>query len=162
MTAKKLLFKLWEDIEKYVIVPGFVVMLSVTFLNVLSRYLLNMSLAFMDALTRNLFIWVALFGSGLAARKGAHLGLSILTDTWPPLRRISLMVTLLCSLVLYSSIAFFSLGLMKTQIDRGQMSAALNIPEWILMISVPLGCLIIIIRFIEFIALEWKNAETTK
>ena len=159
MTVKEISSKLWENLEKYVVIAGLLIMLGVTFLNVLSRYFLNMSLSFMETLTINLFIWVALFGSGLAARRGAHLGLSILTDIWPPLRKVSLLLTLLCSLFLYSTIAWFGFQLIKTQMIRGQMSATLNIPEWILTISVPLGCFIIIIRFIELVAHEWKKGE---
>jgi C4-dicarboxylate transporter DctQ subunit len=113
----------------------------------------------METLTVNLFVWVVLFGSGIAARNGAHLGLSILTDRSFFLRKLSIIVGVLASTIFYSLTSWFSLVIMRAQILKGQMSATLNIPEWILMVSMPVGCFLLTLRFIEMGILEFKKGK---
>lgn len=59
------------------------VMITVAFLNILSRYLFHYSLAFTEELTVQLFVWVVVLGSGIAFERGAQLGVGTVTRFFP-------------------------------------------------------------------------------
>jgi len=153
----KIASRFWDNIEKYICILGLLIMLTVTFINILSRFFLKMSFSFMEGLTINLFVWVTLFGSSIAVRRGAHLGLSILTDRSIFLRKVSIILTAVGSTFLYLLIGWFGFDLMKTQMAMDQLASWANIPEWTLTLSIPIGCLVIVIRFLETAYYQWKE-----
>ena len=59
------------------------VMVVVSFVNVLGRYLFHYSLAFTEEVTINLFVWVTVPGSGIAFERGSHLGMITLFRLFP-------------------------------------------------------------------------------
>jgi TRAP-type C4-dicarboxylate transport system permease small subunit len=59
------------------------VMVVVSFVNVLGRYLFHYSLAFTEEVTINLFVWVTVLGSGIAFERGSHLGMITLFRLFP-------------------------------------------------------------------------------
>ncbi|NCC77880.1 MAG: TRAP transporter small permease subunit, partial [Clostridia bacterium] len=54
-------------------------MATITFANVLSRYLFHVSFAFTEEVTIHLFVIMVVAASGLAFERGAHLGMDALT-----------------------------------------------------------------------------------
>jgi len=58
-------------------------MAVLVFGNVLSRYLLNYSLIWIEELTRYMMVWVGFLGSGLVLRVGAHIAVDALQDALP-------------------------------------------------------------------------------
>ena len=72
-------------------------MMILNFANVVSRYLLSTSIAFTEELTTNLFVWSCFIGAAAAAKRGAHLGFSLVVDSMPRLARrwVAVLVTLL-------------------------------------------------------------------
>jgi C4-dicarboxylate transporter DctQ subunit len=76
---KNLVHKIEEVVSA--IVLAFMTIL--TFANVVSRYLLKGSISFTDELTTLLFVLLTMLGSAIAARKGSHLGLTVITDIIP-------------------------------------------------------------------------------
>ena len=47
-------------------------------LEVVSRYILNVSLAWSEEIARHLFIWASFLGAGVALKRGAHIGVDSL------------------------------------------------------------------------------------
>ena len=72
--------KILDKIEEYICAACTLVMTLLVFANVLSRYVLHMSLSFSDEITTNLFILLSMMGAAIATKRRAHLGLTILTD----------------------------------------------------------------------------------
>ena len=79
--------KILDKIEEYICAVCTVVMTLLVFANVLSRYVLHMSLSFSDEITTNLFILLSMMGAAIATKRRAHLGLTILTDAVSPKAR---------------------------------------------------------------------------
>src|SRR5687768_10668040 len=59
-------------------------MAVLVFANVVSRYLFNFSIIWVEELTRYMMGWVGFRGSGLVLRLGAHVGVDALQDALPP------------------------------------------------------------------------------
>ena len=76
--------KILDKIEEYICAVCTVVMTLLVFANVLSRYVLHISLSFSDEITTNLFILLSMMGAAIATKRRAHLGLTILTDAVSP------------------------------------------------------------------------------
>lgn len=62
-------------IEHYIVAILLLLMSCITFINVLSRYFLHFSFAATEEITINLFVWMTVVGSGIAFKRGAHLGM---------------------------------------------------------------------------------------
>lgn len=59
------------------------VMAVLVFSNVVSRYLLNFSMIWVEELTRYLMVWVGFLGAGLVLRLGAHIAVEAFQDVLP-------------------------------------------------------------------------------
>ena len=92
-------------------------MMILNFANVVSRYLLSTSIAFTEELTTNLFVWSCFIGAAAAAKRGAHLGFSLVVDSMPRLARrwVAVLVTLL-TLGMFGIMFVLSLDMIETQI----------------------------------------------
>ncbi|NPV69849.1 MAG: TRAP transporter small permease [Firmicutes bacterium] len=156
--AKSKLGRFAANLEEYVVAVSLLVIVAITFSNVISRYVFNMSIAFSEELAVNLLIWVSLFGSAIAARRGAHLGLSVVTDLLPRGgQRLAIALATILAAGLYALLGRYGVEMIKSQMKMGQISPGLGIPEWTLSLSVPVGCAILTIRFIEFGVREWRK-----
>lgn len=76
----KKFFSLLEDNICAIIL---LVMMLLTRVNVVARYVLKASMPFVEELTCLGLIILSLTGAAVAAKRGAHLGLTVLTDFFP-------------------------------------------------------------------------------
>ena len=76
--------KILDHIEESLVCVCLVVMTALTFVNVVARYVFSASLSFSEEITTYLFVLLSLLGSAIAAKRGAHLGLTIISDRVGP------------------------------------------------------------------------------
>ena len=76
--------KILDYIEESLVCVCLVVMTALTFVNVVARYVFSASLSFSEEITTYLFVLLSLLGSAIAAKRGAHLGLTIISDRVGP------------------------------------------------------------------------------
>ncbi len=137
-----------ENIEKYVCVCTFAVMLLLTFINVISRFVLHMSLSFSEEIVTSLFVLASLAGTSMAIRDGSHLGLDYITSFMAkPVQRFlagvaNLLGVLMCCIILY-----YGVLMVADEFISRQLSATMQWPEWIYGLSVPLGAALLIFRY---------------
>lgn len=144
------LLKKIENLEVVLIAISFVTMTVITFGNVVSRYLFIKSWSFTEEITTNLFLWIVFLGASIATKRKGHLGLSIVTDHLSPkLRNIVTGFTTLCSAILFAFLFKYGTNMVINQFLNNSKSPGLNWPEWIYGLSVPVGALILVFRFIE-------------
>ena len=75
---------MFEKIEKFVSCACVSIMAVLVFSNVIARFLFKHSLAVSDEMSTYLFVLMSFMGTAIAARRRAHLGLSIITDHVSP------------------------------------------------------------------------------
>ena len=108
-------------------------MALVSFVNVLSRYLLHYSLAFTEEITVNLFVCMSVVGAGIAFERAGHLGMVSLYRMFPPgaQRAVTVAGAALAALLFVAVDCL----LVKTIADEisvfHAVSPALGIPVWI-------------------------------
>ena len=141
--------KLIENIEKAVSVASVSVMSILVFINVIARFVFKNSLAFSDEISSYLFILMSFMGSAIAARRKAHLGLSIVTDRLSPAGRKRLgMAMYAVSAFFCLLIVIFGIQMVMSEIHLGQETATMQWPEWIYGLFVPVGGAFTMIAFI--------------
>ncbi|MBP1925909.1 C4-dicarboxylate transporter DctQ subunit [Sedimentibacter acidaminivorans] len=140
--------KFFDNFENYFMAGGLFIMTFITVINVMSRKFLGLSMSFLEEITTAMFILISLLGAAVAAKRGGHLGLSVLTDLIP--KKFQKYVALLT----WAAAAFFSFFLIKfgvvmvqSEIKMGMTTAALGWPEWIFGTFLPIGGMFIFVRF---------------
>ena len=120
MNAYKKFMRTIVAVENIVLVVTMVVILVLTFANVVGRFGFNHSLAFADELVVAVFVLVSLMGAALAAREdGGLVGLSLISDRLSGARRsVQKLVANAVSIVYCVILTYQGLG--RTMTDYSQ------------------------------------------
>ena len=150
---KKILNRLEEALACIV----FMVMLALTFVNVVFRNF-SASISFTEEITTSLFVLLCMLGTSIAARDHAHLGLSALTELMP--KKAALMLSVIgnvLGVVMSVILIITGISMVKLQFDAKVISIALQLPQWIYGSFLPLGALLMAIRFSQAAMDDWKK-----
>lgn len=147
-----MLKKIIDNLEEIICLIALSVMTILTFANVVTRYCFNFSMNFAEEISTYSFVLLSLFGASIAAKRGAHLGFTLLADHVPKIvARIFETIAALAGIVFAGVIFYFGIRMAMTQYSRGQLSLGVQIPEWIYGSFVPLGAFFLLLRFIEML-----------
>ena len=142
--------KILDYIEESLVCVCLVVMTALTFVNVVARYVFSASLSFSEEITTYLFVLLSLLGSAIAAKRGAHLGLTIISDrVGPKAGRVLGIISMAFATAFSALICYFGFSMALNQFNKGQLTAGTQLPEWIFGSFVPIGALFVTIRFGE-------------
>ena len=142
--------KILDYIEESLVCVCLVVMTALTFVNVVARYVFSASLSFSEEITTYLFVLLSLLGSAIAAKRGAHLGLTIISDrVGPKAGRVLGIISMAFATAFSAIICYFGFFMALNQFNKGQLTAGTQLPEWIFGSFVPIGALFVTIRFGE-------------
>ncbi|ESR23837.1 TRAP transporter small permease [Lutibaculum baratangense] len=147
-----------RDAEKIVCAVILLAMTLLGFANVVVRYLTNYSLAATEELLTNGFLLLTIFGAAIAARKGEHLAVTIVYDLSPPrARKAILIVANVLSVVLLLLAAWFCWQLAMNEYRSGLRSYGLQLPAWYYSAGLPLGFLLVMVRFVQHAVDTWRG-----
>ena len=136
--------------EDWVVILSFVMIVIVTFVNVLSRYIFKASLAFSEEITINLLVVLTMMGAVVGIRLGAHLGFTYLVENAKGQVRKVLLFTGTALIVAFLAVLLIWGGEMTiAQGLRGRATPSLGIPQWLFTLSIPLAGLLGIIRSLQ-------------
>ena len=141
------------------------VMTLLAFVNVISRYVFSASFSFSEEITTYLFVLLSLLGTAIAAKRKAHLGLTIITDLVnPKIHKIMAVIGYGFAVAFTFAIFYYGILMVKSQIDLGQVTAAMQWPEWIFGSFVPFGSFFVVLRFGQNLieAIKWKPGKEVK
>lgn len=146
--------------EDWVVIASFMVIVIVTFVNVLSRYIFKASLAFSEEITINFLVVLTMMGAVVGIRLGAHLGFTYLVENAKGRVRRILLITGTVLIVVFLAVLLIWGGEMTiAQAIRGRATPSLGIPQWLFTLSIPLAGLLGILRSIQ--ALQTALHEDT-
>ena len=123
---------------------------SVDFLNVLIGNFLDFLFTLFLSVLRKAFVLLSLLGAAIAAKRGAHLGFTLLSEhVGAKVGRILGIISMAAATVFSGIICYFGVFMALNQFNKGQVTGAMQLPEWIFGSFVPLGALLVTIRFAQ-------------
>ena len=150
--------KILNKIEEGICILCLIAMTALVFANVFSRYVLHLSLSFSEEITTNLFVLLSMMGTAIAARRRAHLGLSILTDAVSPkLRRALLVFGFGLATVFSFAVFFYGIKMVRNEYILGQVTPSMQWPEWVYGCFVPFGAFFMTLRFAQVTLEEMRT-----
>lgn len=138
--GKHVLFSEW------IVITVFLVMVVSTFLQILSRYVLGISLPWADELARHCLMWLVFIGMVIALVRGHHVTVDVLLDWYGVRARlwaltfIDLAGALLFGVLLYG-------GVLLMQMTATQSTSGMGIPKPFVYAALPLGAALMLIEF---------------
>ena len=142
--------KIVKWFEDWVVIVSFMVIVLVTFVNVVSRYTFQASLAFSEEITINLLVVMTMMGAVVGIRLGAHLGFTYLVENAKAKTRRSLIIIGTVFIVIFLAVLlFWGSEMMIHQAIRGRATPSLGIPQWLFTLSIPLAGLLGILRSVQ-------------
>ena len=160
---KDKIIKFLDNLENNIIGYGLLIMTLITFVNVISRKFLHLSLSFTEEITTILFIFISLLGAAVAAKRGSHLGLTVFTDFIPAKyqKYVSLFTWLVATFFSFYLIRY-GLAMVRSEYIFKVKTPALGWPEWIFGLAIPIGGFFIFVRFTQFTINVFRKAKEEK
>ncbi len=139
----------WDHLEETVLCALLAVMVLITFVTVVTRYVFSLPLSYIDQLVPNLFVWVTFLGGAAAMKRRAHLGLSLIYEAVPRSARAVLdVVVLVGNVAFFAATAWYGARVVALQIEN-HLTTSLGYPSWIIGVAVPVGSALIAVRAVE-------------
>ena len=149
MTLRKISGQVNRSVEWSLAGIG-LVMVVVVAAQVFCRYVLNYSLFWSEELARYLLVWMTFLGATVAYHRRVHPSIDILhTRVGPGTMRAMRIVGYGVALFFFGVLTVY--GLQFTHFVRHQISPALQIPKWAVMMVLPASGTILCLHAIAFL-----------
>lgn len=145
----------WYDrVIRVLVFAAFSIMLGAALAGTVSRYLTFLpSVSWGEEVTRFSGIWAVFLVSGISIRRGAHLGVDLLTRHLPP-RGKRFMAIAVCCLITAFSLLLLVYGLRISFDNMTQYSAALQWRMGFVYLCIPIGGALMLL---EIPAMIWRT-----
>lgn len=149
-----------EHFEEVTCVCLLSLMAILAFAGVVTRYVFHYPIAFTEELEVNALVWLTLFGTSSAFRRGKHLQMLFFQDKMPAnvTKVMRIMINLLC-ITLFACLGYLGYLQMVDERFLEITSESLDWPQWLYTLCIPVGCAFIIARIIEAMFKEHKGAN---
>ncbi|MEW9673234.1 TRAP transporter small permease [Ammoniphilus sp. 3BR4] len=155
-----LIRKIDRYFEETICVILFAAMVILTFTQVLSRFVFNLSLGWTEEISRFFFIWLVYISAAMAAKHRRHIRVELIDQFLP--RGISKWAGLLSDLLWIGFallVAFQGYNVAMLIMGHGQLSPAVQLPMgWIYMI-IPFGFVLIAFRVLQGIVARFRGED---
>ncbi len=144
------MLRLIHKLEENIVALLLVAMTLLVFLEVVMRFGFNSGLIWIQEATLYTSAWFVLFGASYGVRIGAHIGVDVAVKLLPePMRRVAGLIAIslcfvYCGLFLMGSWDYLQLmHMINIEMED------LPIPKWMAMMIMPVGFVLLVIRFAE-------------
>lgn len=139
-----------KRIEEFILVLTMALIVSILFIQSVSRFLLGSSFSWGAELAQYLHIWQIWIGASLALRLQAHIGVDVFVKLFPYLvQKIFRVIVILCWFGFAAFLAIVGTQYVLEIMRSGQTSPSLQIPMWIPYLVIPIGGALMVIRLIQ-------------
>lgn len=129
--------------NQWMVIGLMAAMAVLVFANVVSRYLLNASIIWVEELTRYMMVWLGFLGSGLVLRYGAHIAVDVFQDMLPA-RAAQVLRAAIVALLAATFAAMAWLGFRYAAFAWEQETPALGWSTGLIYLAIPLGSLLML------------------
>jgi TRAP-type C4-dicarboxylate transport system permease small subunit len=144
------------------IAAGVLALLSlITLANVLSRYFIDVSLAFTEEYSIALLVIMCMFGASHAVARNRHIRITFLLDKLPARpRRVVELFTLALTIFSFTCLALYGATESYDEYLFEVTTPGLGEPQWLYTLWLPLGAVLGLLRSLGRVAeLLWADGE---
>ena len=141
--------------SEWLMIMCFTCLVITTFLQVIFRYVINLSLSWADELARYAFVWLVFSGFVVSFARGEHAIMNFVLDLYRKRFRI-FMLALIDILIFGLFVVLTISGVMLMNVSVGQSTAGLGIPKMAVYAALPFGSLMMLIE----LTLVWYKRLT--
>lgn len=153
----KSLEKVLTGFEKGMLVLGILSGAVVLFINVVLRNF-GMSLVWAEEYAKFAIIWITFGGCGAAVREKAHMNISALYDVVGQTAKKCMRVFVdLCGTAFSLFMLYYGIRLTVKTLQTAQVSPTMQLPMWIVYISVPIGAALMVLRYGAQVVLDIRE-----
>lgn len=150
-----------NHLEEYIGVLSLVITSFIVFIQVILRYVFNYSLHWSEEVARYLIIWFIFVGSSIAVREKAHAAVDALVIYLP--KRYKKVFSLLANVVaiIFCVILVVSgYATVENVINFANVTPSLGMPMFIPYLAIPIGGMLMMIRFLQLLIEDIKSFWT--
>jgi len=134
------------------------VMVTISFVNVITRYFIRMSLSWSEEITVNLFVWVVMLGTAIAFKKGSHLGMEFIYERFPDrIKKVLFLLSAILSIAFFVVLGWLGAIEVKDEIDLCVITESLAIPVWYYTIAIPVFSVLVIFRILQNVVTSLRD-----
>ena len=128
------------------------------FVNVVMRYIFLLPIYWAEELSRYLMVWMIFIGASQVTLQGGHIAVDIVPRLLSKRANLTLALAINLVCILFSIVlAYFSYKQMMRVKAAHQISPAMELPMWIAYLAIPLGAVLMLIRFIQQMILRLRG-----
>lgn len=160
MKVYKKIMDVLAAIEKFVLIVTGLGTTFITFFAVVGRKTAWYKFTWSEEIVINVFIIMIMCGCALATREGGLISLSLIYDA-VPLKGKKIIATIagVISIVFYGIVIKTGFDKVATQIATNKRTSILLWPEWVFMIFLPIGAILLVLHTIEYLLQVYTMKE---
>lgn len=136
------------------------VMTILTCINVFARYIFKSSMPFVEELTCLGLVILSVAGAAVAAKRGAHLGLTVLTDFLPKkVQKMLVIAGQILGCIFGFILLYYGILMTYNEFSLQQKTAGMQWPEWLYGMWIPISGALLVIRYIQLAIKTVKSKE---
>lgn len=145
-------------LEKFCLIVTGMGTTILTFINVVVRKFTNFQFAWTEELVVNFFVLMIMCGVALSAREGGLISLSLIYDALSAKgKKIYTAISSIICIVFYIVVIKTGFDKIATQMANGKRTPTLLWPEWVFMIFLPIGCILLVLHTVEYCMNRFSN-----
>lgn len=121
----------------------FFILVLITFVNVIMRYIFSDPIAWTEEIQMACFLWVIFLGASAAFRHGSHVAVEIVFDLLKPKTKYYLIIfNYILMMFLLAYLIYLGINLENLLYSMSKHTYILQIRVWIINSIVPIGCIL--------------------
>lgn len=147
--------------EKSLITISMIVMVVLIFMQVFTRYVLGDAMTWSEEASRYIFIWMIFLSIGIGFTEKAHISIDMVKDRFSQKgQKILTQIVYIILLVVMIYFTYQGYLLTENMMNFGQKSATLQLPMWIVYVSLPVGFLFGSLRLVQSSIHLWTEEDS--
>lgn len=145
----KKLVNLYNRIEEIFLVMLLSSSVIIIFYQVVMRYAFNNSPPWTEELAKIMFVWMSWLGISLTQKRGEHICIELMTSKLKGKKQVfALILGNIITIVICAVMIKYGYIVMDTIMKTRQTSSVLKFPTWIVYLSCPFSCVLMILRLL--------------
>ena len=138
----------FRHIEEILCASLLIIMVAVSSINIITRYLPGISFAASEELVVNLFVWLTMLGAVIAIKDRSHISITFITRKIPAhYQHLFLVIRWFAVLIVFAFLLYYGTIETWAEYRSGMMTYSLGWPFWFFTLSLPSGSLLFLLRF---------------